>query len=258
MPEATRRRFISLVGGAGLGVAAWRVVSASAPQAEPPATDPALRQLIAQGAFSVDLGQSYLDALGEPTEQAEELARVANGLPAGLSSDELLLAIRERLARDFDTGKLCQVDGWLLSRTECGLAAMAFVFVRDGGQIEARATVPDGPLAHLPDVWFGKVERWGPQSTLAGRPFNPQNSGESALWFHFDELEALSYEIFIGGQKTRTVLKQAGRFAVANLGKRRTIELVAKSGAYPVHLVEPSRGKQLIGYLQVRPTSSAE
>ena len=206
----------------------------------------------------MDLGRSYLDALGGPMEQAEELARLTDGLPAGLSSDELLLAIRERLARDFDTGELCQVDGWLLSRTECGLAAMAFVFLRDGGQIEAHAMVPDGPLAHLPLVWFGKVERWGPQSTPAGRPFNPQSSGESALWFHFDELEALSYEIFIDGQKTRTVLKQAGRFAVANLGKRRTMDLVSKSGTYPVHLVEPSRGKQFVGYFHVRPTSSAE
>ncbi|MDE0000418.1 MAG: hypothetical protein OXP09_21345 [Gammaproteobacteria bacterium] len=258
MPEQTRRQFIMLAGGAAGAAAAWQVFGAPAQEIEPLVLEPSLREIVSAGAFSVELGEKYLQVQGASADNGKELERLVNGIPRGSSADGLSAAIRKRIAQDFEEGALCRVDGWQLSRTECELAAIAFLHVRKGGIIERRPGEPKGPLAHLPDAPFGKVDRWGPTSTGVGQPFNVQPSGESALWFRFSELSALPYEIFIGSLRARTVVRQGELFAVANLSQRQTMNLVSRVDAHPVYLVEPSRGKQLIGHFRVRAVPSGE
>ena len=258
MPEQTRRHFILLAGGAAGATAAWTVFGAPSTGFEPLVLDPALQDIIASGVLSVEVGEKYLDAAGAAATNGEELAGLVDGLPPGLTSAALAAAMRERVARDFAEGALCEIGGWHLSLTECRLGAVAFLYQQSGGLVGARPANTDGPLAHLPNARLGVVDRWGPTATQVGKPFNVQPSGESALWFHFSRLEALSFEIFLGKYPTRTVVRHGERFAVANLSERLAQELVSRAGAHPVFLVEPGRGKQLIGRFHVRPDERAE
>lgn len=257
MPERTRRQFIALVGGATGAMGAWTVIGAPPTESKPLLLDPALRKLVSSGAFSAELGQRYLTAQPQLTETGAELQRLVDGLPRGSDATDLAAAVRERVARDFETGTLCQLDGWQLSETECRVAAVAHLFLLSGGRIATVPEMAEGPLAHLPNAQFGMVERWGPQSTEVGKPFNVQSGGGSALWFHFSNLKTLSYEIFVGSHATRTVISHNELFAVANLTERQAKEVTSRAGPVPVHLVEPSRGKQLIGHFQVRPKAGA-
>ena len=253
MPDQTRRQFILLAGGAAGATAAWTVFGAPSVDSELFVLDAALRELVSSGAFSTELGEQYLADRSASTETGREFQRFVDSMPRGLSSADLSAAIRKRVTRDFEEGALCRLDGWHLSRTECRLAAVAHLYLLGGGRIAAIAENGDGPLAHLPNTRFGKVERWGPPSTEVGTPFNVQTSGGSALWFHFSELETLSYEIFVGSHATRTVVRHSELFAVANLTERQAKDLVSRTGSHPVHLVEPNRGKQLIGRFHVQP-----
>ena len=258
MPDQTRRRFLFLAGGAAGATAAWSAFGAASSDSGPLVLDPALGEIVSSGALSIELGEKYLHAAGATMAKGGELGRLVNGIPRGLSPAQLTAAIRERVGRDFAEGATCQVDGWQLSQTECRLAAVAFLFLKSGGRVAEPQADPDGPLAHLPAARFAIVDRWGPQLAQAGEPFNVQRSGDSAMWFRFSRLDAVSFEVFIGKYPARTIVKPGELFAVANLSERLAKELVSRPGAYPVFLVDAGRGKQLIGHFNVRPRKVAD
>ena len=109
-------------------------------------------------------------------------------------------------------------------------------------------------LEFLPDVTMVQVERWGPRSSRIGEPFNVQPGGSSALWFRFRELDRnTDYELYIGSQPIRTSIGVERNLITASLTPKHSRRLVSTEGKIPIHLVDPYRGKQLIGHFHIRP-----
>ena len=110
------------------------------------------------------------------------------------------------------------------------------------------------PLDALPDVTIVEVEGWGPRATGIGESFNVQPGENSALWFRFRELgRHPDYRIFVDSQPAATTMDAERNLITAGLTARQTRRLVSTEGKVPIHLVAPSRGKQLVGYFHVRP-----
>ena len=119
--------------------------------------------------------------------------------------------------------------------------------------------MPVARLAHkkrldlLPDVSIVHVERWGPRSTRVGKLVNVQPSGNSTLWFRFRELDPnSSYHVYVGSRPVATTINSNKGFVTARLTRKQSNELVSTERKTPIHLVDPSRGKQLIGHFHVR------
>jgi len=102
----------------------------------------------------------------------------------------------------------------------------------------------------IPDI---KVLKWGPQSTLAGMPFNVQPSGHSAIWiastgaFHPESIEG-----WFGNRKVTglSIVPGHGEGGMT-LGK----EQLAVPGKYPVYLKHiPTNTRFDLGTFEVLPT----
>ena len=257
MIEANRRLFLLTIGGAGaaISVAAigWRMWS------DLNRLDPQLEALIAAGSFSPDIGQKYLEYKGLPEnlDMAFLNREVMEGLPR--RSSDLHPELRRKIGLDFASNRVCTLDGWQLSATECRLAALAFLFREGGGHIEEPIVEPDGPISGLPEGIIAQVENWGPRSALAGEGFNLQPGGNSALYFHFAEVDRHSYEVCFGMRPLRTTVNVKRNLVSATVTKSHVRELMSKPGEIPIHLVDPLLGKQLVGHFRVRPkTISAD
>ena len=109
-------------------------------------------------------------------------------------------------------------------------------------------------LEFLPDVTMVQVERWGPRSSRIGEPFTVQPGGSSALWFRFRELDRnTDYKLYIGSQPIRTSIAVERNLITASLTPKHSRRIVSTEGKIPIHLVDPYRGKQLIGHFHIRP-----
>ena len=106
----------------------------------------------------------------------------------------------------------------------------------------------------LPEVTIAQVERWGPRSSGVGEPFNLQPNGHSALWFLVRELDPYAdYRIHIGPRPILTTVDVERSLITAGLTPRHSGQLVSKEGETPIYLVDPTRGKQLMGHFHVHP-----
>ena len=107
-------------------------------------------------------------------------------------------------------------------------------------------------LDFLPDGTIAQVERWGPRSARVGEPFNVQPNGNSALWFVFRELDRdADYRIYIGSQPLLTYVAVERGLITASLTPKHSRQFESTQGKIPIHLVDPGRGRQLIGHFVV-------
>ena len=207
---------------------------------------------VAANSFSPELGKEYLISQNLAIEDANGfLAATMNRFAA---EDDIHASIQRQIATDFAGGDICRLDGWHLSITECRLAAVAHVISRNGGRMEEAPERTGGPLDHLPALDISEVERWGPRSCKVGEPFNVQPSGGSALWFVFLELDRYpDYRIHLGSEAAVTTINAGKRMITARVTPDQLRRITSKEGSIPVHLVDPVRGKQLIGNFEVKP-----
>ena len=253
MFSASRRRFLLAAGGitaAVAGVAVYRTLRIGDVGALP---HPQLKALIAAGYFSPDLGAKYLEDLGLLPHAPFALLHdeVMDGLPG--RSGHLLVEIGGKVEQDFAEGRLCRVDGWQLSATECRLAALAFLFQKAGGRIDMPWDDDLGPISELPVVVEASLERWGPRRTAAGKGFNVQADGSSALWFRFASLDPHPYEVYFGASPLRTTVVPRRNLITATVTKGQVRRLTSKPGEIPIHLVNTAQGvKQLMGLFLVK------
>ena len=256
MFSASRRRFLLAAGGitaTAAGVAVYRSLRVGDVGAH---LHPQLKALITAGHFSPDLGAKYLEDLGFLPHAPFALLHdeVMDGLPG--RSDRLLVEIGGKVEQDFAEGRICRIDGWQLSATECRLAALAFLFQQAGGRIDAPAAEELGPISELPEAAIAQLERWGPRSATVGEGFNVTPDGSSALWFRFAEIDPQPYEIYFGASPLRTTLHPSRNLITATVTKRQVRRLTSEPGEIPIHLVNTAQGsKQLMGRFQVRPKS---
>ena len=111
---------------------------------------------------------------------------------------------------------------------------------------------PGRRLEHLPDATMVRLERWGPRSGRVGEGFNLQPNGNSALWFRFLMLEpGTKYRLYVGSQPTVTYINVDKGLITASLRPDQVRRLTSEESRIPVHLVDPDRGKQLMGHFVV-------
>ena len=253
MLRASRRRFLQAAGGvaaAAAGFAVYRFIYRGGAVV----FNPQLEALIAEGNFSADLGEKVLqdEALRSGTTFDALHTEVMNGLSE--RGADLRGEIGKKVERDFAEGRICRVDGWQLSATECRLAALAFLFQESGGHIEAPVDGDDGPISGLPEIPIAELENWNPRFGIVGEGFNVQPSGNSALWFRFTDIDQQPYEIYLGGHPLRTSVASGRNLITATVSRRLVRRLVSKPDEIPVHLVNSVQGsKQLLGHFSVRP-----
>jgi hypothetical protein len=248
----TRRRLLLVAGGisaAGAAVGVHYLVSTRRVLSPP---DVQLEQYVAAGDFSPDLGARYLESQNLRLDAAHGFLAEAKEI-LELESD-MHANVRRQIESDFVRGEICRLNGWHLSLTECRLAAIAFALQESGVHIEKPLAGPERPLDHLADASIAQVERWGPRLGKVSEPFNPQPGGASALWFQFQEIDRFSvYQVYLGAQAAVTTTNADKNLITARLSARQSRRLTSKEGVIPIHLVDPVRGKQLIGYFEVRP-----
>ncbi|MEL7207391.1 MAG: hypothetical protein AAGK32_04015 [Actinomycetota bacterium] len=125
-PEATRidrRQFLALGGAATAVVLASGVLGACSDDAGPATPDATLPD--ADEATRA-VGERYLAV--NPEEQNPAVLRAA--LPpdlADVTPGQQVDAVDRAVREDFEADRITEVDGWLLSVTECRLAALAVV-----------------------------------------------------------------------------------------------------------------------------------
>lgn len=166
--DLTRRAFVqgALAGGGlvavgGAGLWSLRRAATSPPEIEEPAParlmgsqeissafdeglpttdfDTVLQDLVADMRLSSGIGEAFLRSpVGLATRDLSSLfesLRIRLGLPRqGVRRDPDALAdlLRQAVRRDFVEGRLCYVNGWYLSLTECRLAALKHLLERSG------------------------------------------------------------------------------------------------------------------------------
>ena len=251
MASPNRRDFLLVAGGATSAIAGFGVCRAVSVRSAPVDPSFALEEFLSSGAFSPELGQRYLALQGLEGGAAYRMLtrRVMEAIPDGDFRD----GIEAQVASDFERGNLCDVDGWRLSLTECQVAGLTFLFRQRGGYVAEPIVSLDSPIEHFPEWQIAEFGRWGPQSCLVHEPFNVQADGNSALWFHVDEIYRQPYRMHIGPYVARTVINPEAKLISASVAAEQVRQLVSKAGEVPIHLVDPARGKQFVGHLIVRP-----
>ena len=211
--------------------------------------------LVAAGQFSVNLGQMYLHQNVESLKF--DISSLRNEVLAKLSNDgtDLLSQIKRRILNDFATGDLCRIDGWTLSSTECKVAAIAYIFERNGGHIHNSSA--KSYLDYLNESIIAPIDRWGPQIAYIGKgSFNLQSNGNSALWIRFDSLGEGAFVVYIGSLAAQTTVQIKRNLITAGLSKQQVDTLVKAPTEVPVYLVDHvTSTKQLVGHLLVRAES---
>lgn len=157
--------------------------------------------------------------------------------------DTLERRLRAAVETDFEEGRLCEVDGWQLSQTECDLA---LVFVQRFAPRDAR---PDAPV----EGHIVTVEAWGPQSTERGQRFNQQSDGHSGIWFRAPGAPAW-VQVVIDGDPMPTFVN--GDVVTSGLHGGTQDRVLAEAGSYAIVLLDEMRGVvQPVGTFEVREPS---
>lgn len=128
-----------------------------------------------------------------------------------------------------------------------GSLPIYLVHVPSGKQIALGDFVVLPSAGAAPNI---RITAWGPQSTLAGKGFNVQKNGVSAIWFKMSGAATPSMmEAWFGNKKME-------KFSVSpNKGGAMQVpqELIANKGEFPVYLVhKPSKKRYDIGKFIVK------
>jgi hypothetical protein len=194
---------------------------------------------------------SYLDA--EVRTQADLTGVLVQTLQqaTGPADGSLHQRLAKLVAQDFAEQRICFIEGWHLSATECRLAGLAVLASGDaaGKRLEARRDSPASRLDALQVAQFVTVQNWGPRSTTRGVPFAVQPDGHSALWFQVDKPPPL-LAVFVGG--IRVSISSGLNVITAAIYGRDYEQLVSTAGRHEVVFVDLiNNKKQTVGFFQV-------
>lgn len=158
---------------------------------------------------------------------------------------------------DFQRGRTCQVEGWLLSQTECRLVGLRHLLARaDAGNAALiAAETREQTVADYPEGEIAPLAKWGPQKTRVGEKFNVQLDGHSGLWFQFSGAPAHA-RIAIDGELVKTSVSP--EVVTSGLFGEMQERILSTPGRYPIALVDPVRRvRQPVGHLEVLPRKPA-
>jgi hypothetical protein len=105
------------------------------------------------------------------------------------------------------------------------------------------------PQATMEGAALRQVERWGPQSTPAGTPFNRLASGDSAIWIVSTGEPQVVVEL--AGRALPTTVRDD--VVTAAVPHQLVESLLARPGEFVVELTSPVSGRrQRVGVFQVK------
>lgn len=159
------------------------------------------------------------------------------------AADNLVAAISQRVADDFAAGRIEDIDGWQLSRTECLLLAAAAA--EQGLERATRARLSDYAPGEVVEV-----RRWGPRETLVGEVFNPQGEGRAAFWVDADGPINQAMRLSVDGRALTTYARPG--VITASLDAELTRRIISEPGVHEVELLDTARRvSQSLGFLKV-------
>jgi len=204
--------------------------------------------------ISADLGKQFLMKTRQSSIDANALM---SSLQASLSLygpysklatlEDLLL---ERIAQDFEEDRLCIIENWSLSITECRLAGLKALTQKE---IKKNAYNGNAEFLKWPDKNIAEIKTWGPRKTTQGAAFNAQLSEASALWIVTSRKKEISksIQVYLGAIKLVSTVNKKG-VITADLLPNKLPEIIDQPGNYSVYLVDiQNRIKQLIGDFKV-------
>ena len=124
-----------------------------------------------------------VDGLVTSLEDTLEQLRVRGegGSPgswSGMDADRLVRVLAEAIEDDFSKDRLCILAGWQVSRTECRLAALKYLWER-GPEADAATACRKEPLRSIAPA--PELAEIVPPRTFAGEPFTVQPNGQSVV-----------------------------------------------------------------------------
>jgi len=146
------------------------------------------------------IGRQYAESKQSPimvNELGETLFSRLSAIIASqpLTLDQLPEKIQQLIQQDYSSSRICKIDDWYLSQTECELAALSY--------LQEGTAKTDGPqwgyeFADEGDVV--EIKKWGPQSTFEQKGFNIQSDGHYGIWVQIDN-PPQALEVYIGDIK---------------------------------------------------------
>ncbi len=120
------------------------------------------------------------------------------------NGDTLVTILKSLISRDYQQSNWIQVNQWLLSHTECVLAAAVIQIKGVTNAIEDEQTFENAPVEP-----FLKVNKWGPQETYKGVKFNEQPDGHCGIWANIENMPD-GLRVFIGGKERHIFPNEKG------------------------------------------------
>lgn len=191
------------------------------------------------------IGQAWLaghaqTALDRPVMERRLLDHIETDEPANAARQHFSERLAASVSRDFDTGRIREIEGWILSESEC-LAAATRVLVFGENEPVGETEWRDGTLV--------QVDNWGPQGTSQGAGVNVQPDGHVGLWFQIANAPSW-LRIEIDGVSTPTVTTE--QLITSGLYGELRDRIIGTPGAYTVAIIDPmQRIRQRIGVFTV-------
>ncbi len=146
------------------------------------------------------------------------------------------------IRKDFAADHVINVDGWMLSETECQVVALAASL-----QGHRESILPEKTPATIGQIV--EVEDWGPKSTLQGDKFNEQPDGHSGLWVKAGGVPVSVVVVFADKNQTTQVYPD---MLTSGIRGQFMHEVINTPGEYSVALYDKSKRLiQPIGQFQV-------
>jgi len=200
------------------------------------------------------LGRTWLDT------QSPKPTLASLGMSVGKRFDtqarDLVQAVRQTVMADFEHNRVCELEGWRLSLTECQLAALRVLAIDahpgNAAILQAREASQGDSDYQIGEVV--PVTNWGPRKTLQGKSFNTQADGHSGLWFQARGAPSRVH-IMIDGELAKTSVSR--HVITSGLFDELQDRILSTPGDYEIALVDPVRHiKQPIGKLVIEKNPS--
>ena len=159
-------------------------------------------------------------------------------------SSVLHSTLAKRISKDFRDNRICYLEDWQLSLTECRLAALNYLSdlspqqaTESAPTLQTLASVENSSIAGFLERTFVEPYSWGPKTTILGEGFNIQPGGQSSFWVKLPRVEN-NWVLWLGGYKLRPDRSKRIGLISSVLPVEIGRMLVATPGEFPLYLVD--------------------
>jgi len=160
-----------------------------------------------------------------------------------LDTGPLVAALRNRIAGDFQEGRVVDINGWKLSEGECLLLAGA-------AELQGLAETTELTPQPFAQESFMEIAAWGPDQTLEGEIFNPIGNGRGGFWMRISSPVNGSMRLVLDGRELATHFEPG--LITASLEPDYMERIISAPGVHELVLIDKSkRLRQSVGFLTV-------